>query len=119
MPDYATPNLPAHDFEASARFYATLGFAETYRDAGWMILQRGTVRLEFFSHPHLNPGESWFSCCLRLDDLDSFYAVCLAAGLPEQNTGWPRLHAPERQPWGGRAGALIDQDGTLLRLIQN
>jgi len=32
--------------------------------------------------------------------------------------GWPRLHRPTVEEWGGKVGALIDPDGTLLRLIQ-
>lgn len=119
MADRATPNLPARDFAATARFYAALGFAERYRDEGWMILERGGLMLEFFHHPEVDPLTSWFSCCLRLDGLDAFYAACKAAGLPEAGTGQPRLHPPRTQPWGGRMGALIDPDGTLVRLIQN
>jgi len=38
MPDHATPNLPSRDFETTSRFYGALGFTETWRDAGWMIL---------------------------------------------------------------------------------
>ena len=46
MTDRATPNLPSRDFEATARFYAALGFTESWRDAGWMILRRGDLTLE-------------------------------------------------------------------------
>ena len=119
MTDRATPNLPSRDFEATSRFYAALGFGEGWRDAGWMILTRGDLTLEFFPHPKLDPLTSWFSCCLRLDDLDDFYAACKAAGLPESDAGQPRLHPPRVEHWGGRVGALIDCDGTLVRLIQN
>lgn len=119
MSDAATPNLPSRDFEKTSRFYAALGFSESWRDGGWMILKRGDLTLEFFPHPELNPLTSWFSCCLRLDDLDSFYATCLVAGLPEECKGQPRLHPPKVETWGGRIGALIDPDGTLVRLIEN
>jgi hypothetical protein len=37
-----------------------------------MILKCDDLTLEFFPHPALDPLTSWFSCCLRLDDLDSF-----------------------------------------------
>lgn len=84
-----------------------------------MILRRGDVVLEFFPHPELDPATSWFSCCLRLDDLGEFYSVCLAANIPETSVGAPRLHAPRLEASGLRIGALIDPDGTLLRLIQN
>ncbi len=30
MTDHATPNLPSRDFETTARFYAELGFEESY-----------------------------------------------------------------------------------------
>lgn len=118
MTDNATPNLPSRDFEKTSRFYAALGFTEGWRDKGWMILKLGNLTLEFFPHPALDPLTSWFSCCLRLDDLDSFYATCKGAGLSEASS-YPRLHPPKVEPWGGRVGALIDPDGTLLRLIQN
>ncbi|MTW16660.1 bleomycin resistance protein [Rhodoplanes serenus] len=119
MADHATPNLPSRDFDATVRFYGRLGFAVRYRDAGWLILEQGGIVLEFFPHPDLDPLTSWFSCCLRLDDLPGFYARCTAADIPEARQGCPRLHAPQAQPWGGTMAALIDPDGTLVRLIQN
>ena len=56
---------------------------------------------------------------MRLDDVDDFYAVCLAAGLRESTRGFPRLHPPRLEESGLRIGALLDPDGTLLRLIAN
>ena len=118
MTDHATPNLPSRDFESTARFYAALGFVETWRDAGWMILKRDNLKLEFFPYPDIDPFTSSFACCLRLDDLDAFYKVCLGAGLPEKTHGHPRLHRPKVENSGLRIGAMLDSDGTLLRLIQ-
>lgn len=117
--DRATPNLPSGDFARTSDFFVRIGFAEAYRDDGWMILVRGALQLEFFLWPEVDPATSAAGSCLRLDDLDDFYADCVAAGLPEQREGWPRLHPPRVEPWGGRVGALIDPDGTLYRLIQN
>ena len=119
MTDRATPNLPSRSFDQTEQFYRTLGFERAYRDDGWMILECDGVELEFFPHPDLDPAESWFSCCLRLQDLDGFYGRCRSAAVPVQTRGFPRLHAPERQPWGGRMAALVDLDGTLLRLIED
>ncbi|PZN92092.1 MAG: bleomycin resistance protein [Alphaproteobacteria bacterium] len=118
MVDHATPNLPARDFEATAQFYGRLGFGESWRDAGWMILHRGELTVEFFPYPDLDPATSSFSCCFRMDDVDGFFEVIVAAGVPVQTTGWPRAHRPKREPWGGLVGALIDPDGTLVRLVQ-
>jgi catechol 2,3-dioxygenase-like lactoylglutathione lyase family enzyme len=119
MSDHATPSLPSRDFSATSRFYGELGFVEGWRDDGWMILKRGDLTLEFFPDPDLDPLASAAGCCLRLDDLDKFYADCKAMGLPETCIGQPRLHAPKAEDWGGRIGGLIDPDGNLLRLIQN
>lgn len=85
--DHATPNLPSRDFEATSQFYAKLGFSESWRDRGWMILKRGGLALEFFPYPDLDPLQSSFGCCLRLDDLPSFYEDCKSAGIPEDSRG--------------------------------
>src|SRR5215212_10285487 len=118
MADTATPNLPSRDLAATS-FYGALGFTQAYRDAGWMILTREGVMLEFFPTPDLDPAASSFGCCLRLDDVDAFYRVCLDAGLPESTKGFPRLHPVRLEESGLLIGALIDPEGTLLRLIGN
>jgi hypothetical protein len=84
-----------------------------------MILARGSVTLEFFPYPDLDPATSSFGCCLRLDDVDAFVRVCRDAGIAVATTGWPRLHLPRREASGLRIGALLDPDGTLLRLVAN
>lgn len=119
MPDRATPNLPSRDLEETARFYARLGFAQAFRDDGWMVLVRGALTLEFFPWPDLAPAANPCSCCLRLDDVDAFARVCRDAGVPEATTGFPRLHPPRREPSGLRIGALLDPEGSLLRLVEN
>lgn len=119
MTDRATPNLPSRDFGQTSAFYRTLGFKEGFRDDGWMILTRGTLTLEFFQHPDLDPVESNFSCCLRLDDLDGFYAQCVAARVPVSCWGVPRLHQPAVEDSGLRIAYLIDPEGSLVRLVQN
>jgi catechol 2,3-dioxygenase-like lactoylglutathione lyase family enzyme len=119
MTDHATPNLPARDFEATQRFYSALGFVPTWRDQGWMILRRGGLTLEFFPFPDLDPAESSFGCCLRLDELQRFYDACKAAGLREAETGIPRLVPPRVEASGMRIAYMVDPDGSLIRLVQN
>lgn len=119
MVDRATPNLPSRDFGATSVFYSRLGFVEGYRDDGWMILTRGSVTLEFFPYPDLDPAASSFGSCLRLDDVDEFFEACVDAGVPQSTRGWPRLHAPRIEESGLRIGALLDPDASLLRLIAN
>lgn len=119
MADHATPNLPSRDFERTSQFYQALGFTEDWRDEGWMIWRRGSLVLEFFVYAKLDPLASGFGSCLRLEDLDGFYQTCLTAGVPEASPGFPRLHPPRKEEWGGTMGALLDPDNSLLRLIQN
>ena len=119
MTDHATPTLPARDFDATEAFYAALGFRTDWKDGGWMILQRGTVQLEFFPYPDLDPATSSHGCCLRLDDLRAFVAVCREAGVEEKTTGWPRLHGPKQEASGLTIAYLVDPDCSLLRLVQN
>jgi len=95
------------DFENTFRFYERLGFQETRRDAHWMILKRGGIVVEFFPHADLDPASSWFSCCFRLDDVEEFYSIVLAAGVPERNDGW-RSGAQTQTRRMGRHGRSID-----------
>lgn len=119
MVDHATPNLPSRDLDATVRFYAALGFTSTFHDPGWLILERGTLKVEFFRDPGTDPATTSAGCCLRVDDVDELYAACVAAGLPETSVGWPRLHPPRVEESGLRIGYLVDPDGNLLRLVNN
>ena len=119
MADQATPNLPARDFDATEAFYGRLGFETDYHSDGWMILSRGEVQLEFFPYPDLDPYQSSFSCCIRLDDLGAIMAQVEASGVPDARQGIPRYHPAAPDPSGLTIAYLIDPDGTLLRLIQN
>ncbi len=118
MIDRASPNLPSRDLTVTRRFYEGFGFTEQFRDERWMILTRGTVQLEFFVHPELDPADSAFQCTIRVTDLDELWNAVHTSGVPVRTTGRPRLHRPSIQPWGGRAGFLIDPDGTQLTLIE-
>ncbi len=119
MVDRATPNLPSRDLEATVAFYAAIGFVATYTDPGWLILERGGLVLEFFPDPGMDPATTSSGCCLRVDDVDALYDVCLGAGLPVTHLGRPRLHPPRIEESGMRIGYLVDADGNLLRLVQN
>lgn len=119
MTDHATPNLPARDFAATAAFYASLGFEEDYRSDSWMILSRGALKLEFFLWPDFDPYNSSFGSCLRLDDMAAMMAQVEASGVPDARQGIPRYHPPRLEDSGLTIAYLIDQDGSLLRLIQN
>ncbi|NBE06201.1 bleomycin resistance protein [Paragemmobacter ruber] len=119
MADRITANLPARDLGATEAFYTRLGFVTAYRDDGWMILDRGEMTLEFFPHPGLDPATSWFSACLRVDDPDALHAEWGALGLPADGAAIPRLTGFFRPGTAPRMFALIDPDGSLLRVMDN
>ncbi|WP_411290873.1 bleomycin resistance protein [Sphingorhabdus sp.] len=119
MPDHATPNLPSRGFDKTVAFYVQLGFETSWHDQGWLILERDGVTLEFFRYPDLDPAQSSFSCCLRLNDMAAFYRACVESGVPVKTTGWPRLHSPRKEHSGMTIAYLVDLDGSLLRLVQN
>lgn len=118
MTESITANLPSRDFAVTEAFYARLGFAPVFRDDGWMILARGDAVVEFFPHPELAPKKSWFSACLRTDDLDALYDTFRHAGLSNDPTAIPRLTPPVTQPGAPRYFALVDEDGSLWRCLE-
>ena len=119
MVDRATANLPSRDLDKTAAFYQALGFHVGFKDDGWMILHRGALEIEFFPMPQLDPKQSWFSACFRVDDLDALYQAFLAAGLSDNCSEVPRMTPPQTESFGLRLFALIDPDGSLIRCIDN
>lgn len=117
--DRVTANLPARDFDATEAFYGRMGFATKYRDESWMILTRGPMELEFFPHPELDPFASWFSACIRVDDLDGLYREWTGLDLPDDPRSIPRITPIMDRPPVPRMFALIDADGSLLRVLDN
>lgn len=118
MEDRATPTLPSRDLATTSAFYARLGFQEVFRDAGWLIVTRGTIQVEFFPHPTLDPWQNYAGCCLRVADARALHESFGSAGLSADPRDIPRLTPPRDQPWGFREFALVDADGNLLRGLE-
>ncbi|KIN64391.1 Bleomycin resistance protein [Sulfitobacter noctilucicola] len=118
-PDRVTANLPSRDFDRTCAFYGLLGFDPLYRDDGWLILRRGTMEVEFFAHPDLVLAESWFSACIRVDDLDGLRTSWHALDLPDDPMDRPRDLTIQGGDGKPRFFVLIDCDGSLIRCIDN
>jgi uncharacterized glyoxalase superfamily protein PhnB len=115
--DVAIPQLPSRSIEKTLAFYARLGFeGEAVPGHAYAILERGSVEIHFFLHETLRPEESAFSCYLRVQDVATIYKDFCAANLPSK--GIPRMEPLENKPWGMREFAVIDEDGTLIRVGQ-
>ena len=119
MADRITANLPSRNFDATVAFYGKLGFRVGFHDSGWLILNRGALELEFFPHPEVDKFTSWFSACIRVNDLDGLLAEWRKVGLPVDNCSTPRLTDPVKIPNVPRMFALVDEDGSLLRVLEN
>ena len=115
MPDRVTANLPARSFDETERFWTALGFERAHRDDGWMILVRGSLEIEFFPHPELDPTDSWFSACVRAADIDALHGAWRSAVTP--GDGVARITDPRDEPFGLRMFALIDPNGSLVRCM--
>lgn len=116
--DTVAPILPARDLAETRAFYERLGF-ET---AGWWpqalggyaILARGAIEMHFFAFPEIVPHGSYAQCYWRVKDVDALHAEFVRLGLSPD--GIPRLSAVEDKPWGTREFALVDPNGTLVRV---
>jgi len=112
------PILPMSDPAATRALYARLGFAVVdatpQGEAPYLIAERDGAELHFFHAPDLDPQRSAYRCYLEVDDVDLVYDEW-SAQVPA-GRHHPRLVPPEDTPWGLREMALVDGDGTLLRL---
>lgn len=118
MLETTAPILPARDFDETAAFYAAIGFAETGRwdDMGYLIIVMDKVELHFFGHPDVVPHQSQAGAYIRTTDVDALSDRIAKLDLPSE--GIPRFHRAEDKPWGMRELAVIDPNGTLLRIGQ-
>jgi catechol 2,3-dioxygenase-like lactoylglutathione lyase family enzyme len=116
--DIAIPQLPARSMVRTIAFYSRLGFdVEVVSPAGdYAIGHRGALEVHFFHHPGLIPQESSFGCYFRVGDVDALYAQLSTANLP--GAGIPRMTTLENKPWGMREFAIVDDDGSLIRVGQ-
>ena len=111
------PILPARDFETTTRFYGKLGFvfASQYQPPdAYLILRRASIELHFFPHFELDPASSYAGCYIRVGDVEAWFEAAARMGLA--NKGIPRLIPLQDRPWGMREFAIIDPDGSLLRI---
>jgi hypothetical protein len=104
--------------EATIAFYRRLGFdCEIVSPSNdYAIGDRGTLELHFFLYKDLKPHESSFGSYFRVNDVESLYKEYLMLDLP--SVGIPRITNLENKPWGMREFAIIDLDGSLIRIGQ-
>ncbi len=116
MPPAVIPILPSSDFDATAGFYARLGFVEKGRWPGKYLILRGPegIELHFWQKGGLRPKANDCACYIRFDtaaEARELHARWARLDLPEG-----RLHAPVETEYGLLEFALVDPYGNLLRI---
>ena len=119
MADRATANLPSRSFPATEAFYRRRGFQSPHHSDGWMILRRGDLVLKFLPFPDLDIRTRRFSAGLRVDAMTGLRYDWQSAGLPANPQQSPRLTGVFKPEGAPRMFAVIDEDGSLLRVIDN
>ena len=113
--ELARPFLPTQDFDASKRFYETLGFEKVLdgevaifnAGSGGFILQR-RYQKEWAENAMMQ---------LMVDDLDAWCAHLNALDLTGK-FGVRAPKAPAMQPWGVRVAYVADPCGVLWHISQ-
>ncbi|KAF2439164.1 hypothetical protein P171DRAFT_132472 [Karstenula rhodostoma CBS 690.94] len=106
---HTTPGVPHPPQRHMPIHSITLWFDRCHQYEKVLLCTLGTAEC------HLHPAASWFSCCFRMDHVEAFFSELVR---PEQTTGFPPAHRPKKEDSGMTIGALIDPDGSLIRLIQ-
>lgn len=112
------PILPSADFDATAAFWARLGFAETGRWAEEYLILRSDdlgVELHFWYDVDVDRWTNDVACYVRFDTPEQARA-CHAGWAGVRLEGPARMSEPEEEPWGAVEFHVIDPHGNLVRL---
>jgi catechol 2,3-dioxygenase-like lactoylglutathione lyase family enzyme len=111
MADFAIPTLPMRDVRETRAFYEALGFICAHEHPppdSFLTMVRSGAMVQFFP-VHVDPRASTHTFMLSVDDLESTYAAFKQAGVGN-------VLPIEQKPWGVSEFALVDPNGTLIRV---
>jgi len=111
MADFAVPTLPMRDARETRAFYEALGFICAHENPppdSWLVMVRGGAQLQFFP-AHVDTRASNHTFQLFVEDLQETHAAFKAAGVGN-------VLPIEQKPWGTPEFALVDPNGTLMRV---
>ena len=111
------PILPSSDFDRTSAFYGAIGFSERARWPGdyLIVVHPVGIELHFWANLTVEPGENATSCYVRFEKSSDVIALHdeWADGPWEAPA---RLHEPERTDYGLVEFAIVDPDGTAIRI---
>src|SRR5947208_10538551 len=94
------PRFPVADMEQALAFYAQLGFATTYRDGGFAIVERDGISL------HFNVSQGHSVCWIGVTNIEVLYQQYVPTGAVQSPL--------TSQPWGMKEFFLCDPFRNLL-----
>ena len=100
--DSVAPRLLVGDMEQALAFYGQLGFATTYHDEGFAIVERDGIAL------HFNVSEGHSVCWIGVTNIEALYQQYLPTGAIQSP---PPLQAT---PWGTKEFWLCDPFRNIL-----
>ena len=100
--DSVAPRFLVGDMEQALAFYGQLGFATTYHDEGFAIVERDGIAL------HFNASEGHSVCWIGVTNIEALYQHYLPTGAIQS--------PPPRQatPWGTKEFWLCDPFRNIL-----
>jgi len=100
--DSVAPRFFVGDMEQALAFYGQLGFATTYHDEGFAIVERDGIAL------HFNVSEGHSVCWIGVTNIEALYQHYLPTGAIQSP---PPLQAT---PWGTKEFWLCDPFRNIL-----
>jgi len=100
--DSVAPRFLVGDMEQALAFYGQLGFATTYHDEGFAIVERDGIAL------HFNVSEGHSVCWIGVTNIEALYQHYLPTGATQSP---PPLQAT---PWGTKEFWLCDPFRNIL-----
>ena len=107
--DSVAPRFLVGDMEQALAFYGQLGFATTYHDEGFAIVERDRIALQFnVSDPTQEPPKSRSVCYIGVTNIEALYQQYVPTGAIQSP---PPLQAT---PWGTKEFWLCDPFRNIL-----
>ena len=126
MPTTQIPIFPSSDLDATAAFYAAIGFAETARFADhYLILVHADAGMElhFYGAGKVKPKSNDHAAYVRYETATEvsllhtrWVGITNTPGFARVSGKMGRLVAMTDTDYGLREFALLDLDGNLLRI---
>lgn len=114
--ELARPFLPARNFDASKRFYETLGFTKLLDAPEVAIFAIGSGGFLLQNH-YVDGWAKSFMMQLMVDNLDRWWTHIQALDLTA-TFAVPAPKEPAAQPWGLKIAYVTDPSGVLWHVAQ-